>query len=54
MLGLQAVQKIAAFVFTRNHQGQGLCFHLALFAQIVTAKVTFSSNFAPPQCEYDG
>jgi hypothetical protein len=43
MLGLQAVQKITAFVLTRSRQT--LRFHLVPFrAQIVTAKVTFSNN----------
>jgi hypothetical protein len=48
MLGLQAVQKITAFVFTRN--SQALRFHLASInnsAQLVTTKVAFSNNVAP-------
>jgi hypothetical protein len=45
----QAVQKSNEFVFTRSHQA--LRFQLAPFRNraqiIVTAKVTFSNNFAP-------
>jgi hypothetical protein len=48
MLGLQAIQKSnGVCVLTRSRQA--LRFHLAPFrnrAQIVTAKVTFSNNFA--------
>jgi hypothetical protein len=50
MFRLQAVhyKRVTAFVFTRS--SQALHFHLAPFrnrAQVVTAKVTFSNNFAP-------
>jgi hypothetical protein len=56
MLGLQKwYKKVTAFVFTRSRQAPR--FHLAPFrnrAQIVSAKVTFSNNFASVYCERDG
>jgi hypothetical protein len=48
-------KKVTASVFTRSRQT--LTFHFAPFrnrAQSVTAKVTFSNNFAQAYCEQEG